>query len=182
MMNKVNFSVWVCAFAVVCTACSVEDVSTNLPTEEQNIELRAATLGYSDAATYAADVAQQCASGNHENCELSVDGSHRVCTYADHAGTAHNGTPHSGSVHHNAHDSATCTDASHNHGDDSTHDPATCTDASHNYGGGNAHDPATCTDASHNHGANNAHDPATCTDASHNHGAGNKGHHGSGHH
>ncbi|MDR0414863.1 MAG: hypothetical protein LBH84_05545 [Prevotellaceae bacterium] len=112
-MNKVIFSAGVCTFAVALTACNKEDFSTNPSVEEQNIELRAATLGYPDAATYAENVAQQCASDNHENCDLLVNGSHRACTYADHAGINHDGTRHSGSDHHNA---STCTDASHNHG------------------------------------------------------------------
>jgi hypothetical protein len=98
---------------VALTACNKEDISTNSSMEEQNIELRAVTLGYPDVATYAANVTQQCASGNHENCDLSIDGSHHACIYADHAGINRDGTHHSGSGHHNA---ATCTDASHNHG------------------------------------------------------------------
>ena len=172
-MKRVFYSLAIVTLAVTFVSCS-QDEDNNFPQGDQSLETRAATLGYTDGDTYKNTVLNQCAAGNHENCDILADGTHRVCTNAQHSGTKQNGTHHNGT----------------GHGGSNTHDPATCTDASHNHGttnnGGNTdnngqtHDPATCTDASHNHNGQN-HDAANCTDKSHNHGTGNNGNNGNHH-
>lgn len=185
-MKRVFYSLAIVTLAVTFVSCS-QDEDNNFPQGDQSLETRASTLGYTDGDTYKNTVLNQCAAGNHENCDILADGTHRVCTNAQHSGTKQNGTHHNGTGHSgsNTHDPATCTDTSHNHGttnnggntdnNGQTHDPATCTDATHNHNnGGQTHDPATCTDASHNHNGQN-HDAANCKDKSHNHGTGNNG-------
>lgn len=177
-MKRVFYSLAIVTLAVTFVSCS-QDEDNNFPQGDQSLETRAATLGYTDGDTYKNTVLNQCAAGNHENCDILADGTHRVCTNSQHSGTKQNGTHHNGTGHggNATHDPATCTDATHNHNNGQTHDPATYTDATHNHNNGQAHDPATCTDASHNHNNGQNHDTATCTDKSHNHGTGNNGNH-----
>lgn len=180
-MKKVFYSLVIVTFAVTLVSCS-QDEDNNFPQSDQSLELRASTLGYTDGDTYKNTVLNQCAFGNHENCDILADGTHRVCTNTQHSGTKHDGTHHNGVGHNgnNIHDAATCTDPSHNHGttnnNGQTHDPATCTDITHHHNNGQAHDAATCTDPTHNHNTQN-HDSANCKDKSHNHGTGNDGNH-----
>ena len=175
-MKRVFYSLAIVTLAVTFVSCS-QDEDNNFPQGDQSLETRAATLGYTDGDTYKNTVLNQCAAGNHENCDILADGTHRVCTNSQHSGTKQNGTHHNGTGHggNATHDPATCTDATHNHNNGQTHDPATYTDATHNHNNGQAHDPATCTDASHNHNNGQNHDAANCTDKSHNHGTGNNG-------
>jgi hypothetical protein len=165
-MKKVIYFFAVVVLAIGFVSCNNDD-DHDFSSAEQNMELRAATLGFSDAEAYKTSVAEQCAAGNHENCDILNDGTHQPCIYSEHAGTRHDGTHHNGTGH-GTHDPNTCTDPTHNHG---THDPNTCTDPTHNHG---THDPNTCTDPMHNHGT---HDPNTCTDPTHNHGNNNGNHH-----
>lgn len=97
-MKKLFYSVAICALVMAFVSCDNDD-DHNYGNAEQNLELRAATLGYSDVETYKASVAEQCAAGNHENCDILTDGTHQVCTYNDHSGTNHDGTHHNGSDH-----------------------------------------------------------------------------------
>lgn len=183
-MKKVFYLLAIVAFAVTFASCS-QDEGINSPQGDQSMEMRASALGYTNADSYKNTVLNQCAAGNHENCDILADGTHRVCTNTQHSGTKHDGTHHNGAGHtgNNYHDPATCTDPSHDHGTNGgqTHDPATCTDATHNHSNGQSHDATTCTDPTHNHNGQN-HDAANCQDKSHNHGTGNKEHNKGNHH
>lgn len=64
-----------------------------------NYDARAQALGFDNAADYQAYVAEQCAAGNHQNCDTYADGSHQACGYADHSGQNHDGTNHNGTDH-----------------------------------------------------------------------------------
>ena len=155
-MKRTFYCLAALALAVTCVSC-IQDEDNNLTPNDQNLELRASTLGYTDGNTYKNRVLNQCADGNHENCDILADGTHRVCTNVQHTGIKHDGTHHNGTGHGGQfHDPATCTDATHNH-TNCPYDPATCTDPTHNHGTGNGqpHDPATCTDKRHNHGTGN---------------------------
>ncbi len=83
--------------AMVFVSCNKDDHNFN--NTEQNLELRAKTLGYSDINSYQDSVAIQCASGIHENCDIQTDGTHNVCGYVNHSGTRHDGSHHNGSNH-----------------------------------------------------------------------------------
>ncbi len=97
-MKKVVYSVAILAFAFVLTSCSKDD-DHNVDNTAQDVELRAQSLGFADANAYKSSVAEQCAAGNHENCDILTDGTHRACGYADHAGKNHDGTEHNGTDH-----------------------------------------------------------------------------------
>lgn len=84
--------------AVGFTSCSKDD-NHDFDNDQQNLELRAASLGYSDVNAYKTSVAEQCAAGNHENCDALNDGTHQACAYQDHSGTKHDGSQHNGSDH-----------------------------------------------------------------------------------
>ncbi|WP_280647274.1 MULTISPECIES: hypothetical protein [unclassified Dysgonomonas] len=86
-------------FAVTFIACSNDDHDDFGTTSQQDIEVRAAALGFDDVAAYKANVAEQCVAGNHENCDIYNDGTHQACAYSDHSGQNHDGTHHNGSDH-----------------------------------------------------------------------------------
>jgi hypothetical protein len=163
-MKKTFYPLVLFLFAGVFTACENDDViNRNLNEVEPDIKtvtesetktenelsLRALSLGYSDTTSYTASTWQKCLANNHTNCDVLADGSHQPCIHASHSGTRHDGTPYNGTGGgiNNHHSGNT----------NNTHDIATCTDASHNHGNNAAHDINTCTDASHNHNANNKH-------------------------
>lgn len=97
-MKNLFYLLFVSLFAVAFGACSNSDDNRDLNTDK-NIELRAATLGYPDVATYKAAVVNQCAAGNHENCDILTNGTHQACSHVEHIGIKHDGSHHSG-VHH----------------------------------------------------------------------------------
>lgn len=98
-MKKLFYLVAVTVFAVTFAACSNDDHDDLGTTFQQDIEARAAALGFDDVAAYQASVAEQCAAGNHDNCDIYNDGTHSVCAYSGHSGTNHDGTHHNGSDH-----------------------------------------------------------------------------------
>lgn len=101
-MKKLFYSLAVVALvAVSFAACSNDNNDDSGTSSEPNIEARAAALGFEDANAYKASVAEQCAAGNHENCDINSDGTHQACAYADHSGKKHDGTHHNGSNHSN---------------------------------------------------------------------------------
>ncbi|MDR2917251.1 MAG: hypothetical protein LBV74_20855 [Tannerella sp.] len=97
-MKKVVYLFAVVALTAGFVSCSNDD-DHDFSNADRNLELRASALGYSDVASYQASVAEQCAAGNHENCDIQTDGTHQVCAYNDHSGTKHDGTRHNGSAH-----------------------------------------------------------------------------------
>lgn len=98
-MKKVFYLVVVTVFAVTFVSCSNDDHDDFGTTTQQDIEARAAALGFESAADYQTSVAEQCAAGNHENCDIYNDGTHTACAYSDHSGTNHDGTHHNGTDH-----------------------------------------------------------------------------------
>ena len=83
-------------------SCSNDDDSGTVI--QESIETRAAALGFPDVKSYQLSVGEQCAVGNHENCDIQTNGTHLVCGYAGHSGTKHDGTHHNGTAH-GTHDS-----------------------------------------------------------------------------
>ncbi len=63
------------------------------------VETRAHAIGFDNAEEYAAWVRDQHDQGNHENCDVMADGSHRTCVDAAHNGQRHDGTHHNGTAH-----------------------------------------------------------------------------------
>lgn len=97
-MKRATYLFAVVALAVGFVSCNNDD-DHDFSNADQNIELRAASLGYEDVASYQASVAEQCAAGNHKNCDIQSNGTHNVCAYTEHSGTKHDGTHHNGSDH-----------------------------------------------------------------------------------
>ncbi len=97
-MKKLVYSLAVLAIVLVFASCNKDD-NQSMDTATPNLELRAATLGYTDVETYKANVVAQCAAGNHQNCDIYNDGTHQPCAYCEHAGTNCDGTHHGGSDH-----------------------------------------------------------------------------------
>lgn len=100
--------------AVGFTSCNKDD-NHDFYNDKQNLELRAASLGYSDVNAYKTSVAEQCAAGNHENCDVLNDGTHQACAYQDHSGKKHDGSNHNGSDH-GSHDANGHSHGNHNKG------------------------------------------------------------------
>ena len=98
-IKKLFLLVAVAVFALSFAACSNDDHDDFGTTSQQDIAARATALGFDDVAAYQASVAEQCAAGNHENCDIYNDGTHSACAYSDHSGTNHDGTHHNGSDH-----------------------------------------------------------------------------------
>lgn len=98
-MKKLFYSLTLVLFAVTFIACSSDDHDDFGTTSQQDIKARAAALGFDDVAAYKANVAEQCAADNHENCDIYNDGTHQACAYSDHSGKNHDGTHHNGSDH-----------------------------------------------------------------------------------
>ena len=98
-MKKLFYSLAVVLFAVTFVACSNDDHEDFGTSAKQDIEARAAALGFDDVAAYQASVAEQCSAGNHENCDIYNDGTHEACAYSDHSGKNHDGTHHNGTDH-----------------------------------------------------------------------------------
>ena len=98
-MKKLFYFVAVTVFAVTFVACHDDEHDDFGTTQQQDIEARAAALGFESAAAYQANVAQQCAAGNHENCDIYNDGTHAACAYADNSGRNHDGSHHNGTGH-----------------------------------------------------------------------------------
>lgn len=97
-MKRVIYLFAVVALTAGFVSCNNDD-DDNFSNAEQDLELRASTLGYSDAASYQENVTEQCELGNHENCDIQTDGTHQVCKYPEHSGTKHDGTHQNGSDH-----------------------------------------------------------------------------------
>ena len=72
-MKRVFYSLAIVTLAVTFVSCS-QDEDNNFPQGDQSLETRAATLGYTDGDTYKNTVLNQCAAGNHENCDILADG------------------------------------------------------------------------------------------------------------
>ncbi|MDL2213894.1 hypothetical protein LJC05_01120 [Bacteroides sp. OttesenSCG-928-J23] len=98
-MKKLFYSLTVALFAISFVACDNDNHDDFGTSAKQDIENRAATLGFNNAEAYTRYVAEQCAAGNHENCDIYNDGTHGVCAYSDHSGKKHDGTHHNGSNH-----------------------------------------------------------------------------------
>ena len=98
-MKKLFYSLAVVLFAVTFTSCDKDDHDDFGTSAQQDIESRATALGFEDVAAYKACVAEQCAAGNHENCDIYQDGTHEPCAYRDHSGKKHDGTHHDGTDH-----------------------------------------------------------------------------------
>ncbi|KAA6301334.1 MAG: hypothetical protein EZS26_002531 [Candidatus Ordinivivax streblomastigis] len=134
-MKKVFYSLATLALVFVLASCSQDDDKQNLDGIEGNMESRAAILGYFDTDTYVESVAEQCAAGNHENCDIYADGTHKACSYSEHSGTNHDGTNHDGTSH-GTHDanghSHNDSDENHNNGN---HSNETHNNENHNNGG-----------------------------------------------
>lgn len=96
-MRKVFYSLAALILTVTLVSCSNDDHDFN--SDEQNMELRAAALGFSDVDSYKASVSQQCTAGDHENCDILNNGTHQACAYKEHSGTKHDGSHHNGSNH-----------------------------------------------------------------------------------
>ena len=145
-MKKVFYSLTVLALMFVFASCGKNN-RQNFDNAEENLELRAATLGFSDTGAYKAHVAAQCATGNHENCCI-LNGKHQACTYPHHLGTNCDGTHRHGAAHGN-HDgkcnNLNCTgfvDADSDGKCDNCTDTGNCTqpqDGTGNQHGGNHH-------------------------------------------
>ncbi len=118
-MKKVFYSLTVLAITVAFASCSKDD-DHDFNDASQNMELRASTLGFSDANAYKASVAEQCAAGNHENCDILNDGTHQACAYSEHAGANHDGTHHNGTDH-GTHDANGHSHNSHGNDDNGNH-------------------------------------------------------------
>jgi hypothetical protein len=89
--------------ALLCCAVSCNKHNEDVLVDEQaNVAIRAQTLGFTDVAAYETYVAQQCANGNHSNCDISTAGTHYACAHTEHQGVKHDGTHHNGTAH-NAH-------------------------------------------------------------------------------
>lgn len=99
----------ICLLAIVMTTIgffSCNDEKNNDSNyDEQNLELRASILGFEDVESYKTCVAEQCLAGNHENCDIFSDGTHRACAFHEHSGTRRDGSHHDGTSHgtHNEH-------------------------------------------------------------------------------
>lgn len=105
MKNLGNITKIICLLSAMIIIVSVASCSKSDNNKvEQNLELRAKSLGYPDVVTYKSNVTQQCVAGNHENCDIYDDQTHRACAYQEHSGTNHDGTHHNGTAHgtHNA--------------------------------------------------------------------------------
>ena len=100
--KKILVAALICgiSISVVITGCSKEIalVDSEANSEIENIQLRAANLGFTDVNAYQTNVTQQCAAGNHENCCV-INGTHQVCPYPDHLGVNCNGTHCNGKNH-----------------------------------------------------------------------------------
>ena len=92
-MKKLFYSLAVVLFAATFASCDKNDHDDFGTSAKQDIEVRADALGFDDVAAYKASVAEQCAAGNHENCDTYKDGTHEACAYSDHSGKNHDGTP-----------------------------------------------------------------------------------------
>ena len=82
--------------AGVMISCNKHD---GVPTDAADINIRAQALGFATSAEYEEYVTQECAAGNHANCDTSVYGRHYACAHVEHAGACKNGTLHSGTAH-----------------------------------------------------------------------------------
>ena len=97
-MKKVIYLWSLVAVTVAFASCNSND-SQNLDSATQNLELRAASLGFSNVDAYQAFVANQCAAGNHENCCPLKDGTCQACPYPDHLGMKCDGSHRHGAAH-----------------------------------------------------------------------------------
>lgn len=96
-MKNLIYSLVVLVFAIGLISCGSDDNDSD--NDSKNLELRSTILGFSDVEAYKMSVAEQCVAGNHQNCDISNDGTHQVCAYPAHSGIKHNGSHHSGSNH-----------------------------------------------------------------------------------
>lgn len=118
-MKKVIYLFAVVALTVGFVSCSNDD-EPDFDNAEPNLELRAASLGFSDVDTYKTCVAEQCILGNHKNCDILTDGTHQACAYQEHCGTKHDGSHHNGSDH-GIHDADGHSHGSHGNGNGNHH-------------------------------------------------------------
>lgn len=98
-MKKLFYSLAIVFCTVSFIACSNDDHDDFGAGSTQDIETRAKALGFEDVTAYEASVAEQCAAGNHENCDIYNDNTHQACAYSDHSGKNHDGTHHNGTDH-----------------------------------------------------------------------------------
>ncbi|MFV0291135.1 MAG: hypothetical protein ACK5IJ_09630 [Mangrovibacterium sp.] len=98
-MKKFFYPLAAVLFVATFASCNKNDHDDFGTSAKQDIEARAAALGFDDVAEYQTSVAEQCATGNHDNCDAYKDGTHGVCSYADHLGQNHDGTQHNGTDH-----------------------------------------------------------------------------------
>lgn len=97
-MKKVFYPLAVTILTISLASCS-KDNHKSYDQAVQSIDLRASQLGYSDVAAYELSVAQQCAEGNHQNCDIMTNQTHQACAYNEHAGVNYDGTVHNGTDH-----------------------------------------------------------------------------------
>lgn len=98
-MKKLPYLFAVVLLVITLTACNGDNHDDFGTSAKQDIETRAADLGFDDVDAYKASVYKECAAGNHENCDIYNDGTHQVCVYSNHSGKNHNGTFHNGTEH-----------------------------------------------------------------------------------
>lgn len=98
-MKKLFYSLVVIFCAISFIACSNDDHDDFGKSSKQDIEARAAALGFDSVDAYKASVTEQHNADNHENCDIYNDGTHQACTYSDHSGKNHDGTHHNGTDH-----------------------------------------------------------------------------------
>lgn len=98
-MKKIFYLLTLVLSTVIFASCSNDDHDDFGTSAKQDIEARAAALGFDDVTAYQASVAEQCAAGNHENCDIYSNGTHEACAYSDHSGQNHDGTHHNGTDH-----------------------------------------------------------------------------------
>ncbi len=120
-MKKVFYSLTVLAFVFTFASCSNDDDQHDFNNAKQDVTLRATALGFSDMNAHTTAVAEQCAAGNHENCDIQTNGTHQACGYAEHTGTNHDGTQHNGTEHgtHDANGHSHNSHSNENHGNES---------------------------------------------------------------
>lgn len=98
-MKTLFYSLAIVLFSVAFVSCNNDDHDDFGIISQQDIAARAAILGFDSIEAYQANVAEQCAAGNHENCDIYNDGTHQACAYAEHSGKNHDGTHHNGTDH-----------------------------------------------------------------------------------
>lgn len=118
-MKKTFYIFQILAVAVAFTSCDKDNDHVD-DNAVMDMELRAEALGFTNVEAYRTSVAEQCAAGDHENCDIFTNGTHKACAYSGHAGRNHNGTHHNGTDH-GSHDANGHSHGSHGGYDDGSH-------------------------------------------------------------